>query len=1053
MKRILLLCFVLLTGVSAEIYAQGRTVTGKVTSEEDGSAIPGVNVVLAGTSTGTVTDVNGAYNISVPEEGGVLQFSFIGLISEEVEIGNRSVIDITMKSDVRQLSEIVVTGFGIERAANEVTYQTEKVNSEELMQGQQQVVAAGLAGKVAGLQINVQDNGVNPQTQILLRGLRSISQNNSALIVIDGSIASNGAFSQLNANDIESIDVLKGANAAAIYGSQAANGALIVTTKQGERNQRFTVGYNTSYTLDKVSYLPEFQTEHGIGWDGHYDRIENTNWGPRFDGVLRPIGPSFPDGYVLEDQVVPYAPIKDNLKDFYETGTTFQNTFYLSGGDETGSFYMSYGRVDTKGIVPLDEYQRNTFRLNANKTLGKLTLGINSSYVNDDQNIVGQSIGDQDRTLYWFVLNAATNIPVSKYKDWDNPESYAYADNYYNAYYQNPYWAVNTNRDNDNTNRLVGNINAKYEITDKINLSGRIGIDRRAGQGKEWRDAQEYDPDLQPAAGAVSSYLIDSEFQTTEANGQVLLSGNFKLNNMFTLKPIIGTAFLSRDFRTSTMRANNLSVPGFYDISNGTGSLDAVVDQQQKRTFGVFADLTFGYRDWAYLNLTGRQDYTSTLPKDDNGYFYPSASVGVVLSEAIPAITASTNGIVSFLKVTFSNSTVYNDPPVYAINERFLKPETRVARLGEDVGKYAFPYKDINGFSISTTTVDPNLKKEKLNTWEFGANAAFLDDRFFADFSYFKTITSNLITYTTPSYASSALSYLTNIGELKGSGYEITLGGSIIRSGDFDWTFNVNYTSAETVVQEIKDDIKEVAIDNYSAYGTFAIVGKEFPQIKAQSYLRDPQGRVVINPENGNPMSGDVKAFGKTTPEYIIGASSKVGYKGISISATIDYRAGHVWYSQGNDNMEFTGRSMESVSADRKNFVFPNSSYKDGDGNYVANTNIPVSGGVMGFWQNVYNEINENYVQDASSFKLREVALNYTLPKSILSKTNGVINKLTIGFIGRNLLMLTPDSNTWGDPDFRNTHRVNDDANGIGIGGYFQGPPTRSYGFNLNIEF
>lgn len=1036
MKRHLLLCLTAVFAlVSSELWAQERTVSGTVTSAEDGSTLPGVSIVLEGTTNATVTDIDGRYSLSVPQEGGTLVFTFIGLESKEEVIAGRSTIDVQLAADVQQLSEVVVTGFGIERPAGEITYQTEKIDSEQIMRGQQSIPAAGLVGKIAGLQINVQNNGVNPQAQILLRGLRSISANNEPMIIIDGAVATLGAFNDLNAADIQSIDVLKGPTAGALYGSRAANGAMIITTKRGQRGQAFTVGLNTAYTVEDVAFMPAFQTEHGIGWDGSYDPIENTNWGPRFDGVERRIGPDFPDDYPVADQYVPYAPIQDNLKDFYNLGSTFNNTLYLSGGSETSAFYFSYGNERAKGIVPSEEYESHSFRVNAQQKIGKLSLSLNSSYFDDETNLVGQTIGDQDRPLYWFILNTPANIPLSSYTDWQNPLSYAHADNYYNAYYQNPYWAIGTNRDNDKTNRLFATVNGVYEITDAIDFSARMAINRVAGTGKNWRDAQDYNDELQPSHSPVSSFLEDTEFQDVELNGNAILSGDFNLSEHISFKPKIGASFISTDNRFSFMRGNNLSIPGFYDISNRTGELVASVDQARRRTYGFFADLTLGFQNWAFLNVAGRQDFTSTLPADNNGYFYPAVGLSVILSEAIPGIID--NGILNFAQVTVSNATVYNDLNVYELNERFFSPAY-------------FPMGDVSGFAVASTTVDPNIKKEKLNNWEAGIILGFLEDRFRFTGAYFNTVTTDLITGTTPSYASGASSYLTNIGELNLTGFEFTLGGTLVRSGDFVWDFDVNYTSYETIVKEIKDDLKEVALDNFGTYGTYAIVGSAFPQIKAQSYVRDPQGRVVINPATGNPVIGDVLAHGKTTPDYTIGASTSLSFKGLSLSATIDYRTGHVFYSQGNDQMEFTGRSLESVASDRQDFIWPNSVYETPEG-YVENTNIPVSGGRMGFWQNTFNEIKENYVRDATAFKIREVALNYTLPASIVSRV-GFIKKAKIGFISRNMLTVLADKTPFSDPEFRNT-RGTDDPNGIGIGGYLQSPPTRSYGVNLNVEF
>ncbi len=675
-------------------FAQEKTVTGNV-SDASGP-LPGVTVIVKGTNIGTLTDFDGNYSISA-NVGDVLQYSFMGMLSVENTVGTSNVINVVMEESAEALEEVVVTALGVVRQKKTLTYQAEKIESEELVKVSPTRAASAMAGKIAGLQINVQSNGVNPTTQILLRGMRSITSSNTALIVIDGSIGSAGAFDDLNPNDIESMNILKGATAAALYGSLAGNGAIIITTKTGKEGDAFRVGISSSITYEDVAYMPKFQSEYGTGWQGAYDNIENTNWGPRFDGQLRQIGPTMGPDDVLPTQMVPYAPVENNLLNFYNTGSTLQNTVYFSGGGDDNTFYLSVGDQRTEGLVPDDTYKRNTFRVNASKKLGNLTISLSSNYLRDRTEVTGSAIGDQDRPLYWFLLNQSANIPLSTYKDWDNPASYAHADNYYNAYYQNPYWAVGTARNIDNTSRLTANISGSYQINEWMNFTTRFGINTGSGYGKDWRAAQTYNEVLQPFHSAVSSFVTDSEFSFINYTTDAILTSEFDIYGDINLIALVGATNTTNQSRTSTIRVNNLSIPDFYDVSNGTGQPVINVNESFKRTYGYFADLTFGYKDFLFLNLSGRYDYTSTLPASDNSYFYPSGGLSFVASDAFPEIK---NGALSFLKVTVSNSTVYNDLGAYQTNETFFQGT-------------GYPFGAVNGFEVARTAVDSGLTKER----------------------------------------------------------------------------------------------------------------------------------------------------------------------------------------------------------------------------------------------------------------------------------------------------------------------------------------------------
>ncbi len=1030
MKKLFLFFVLFVLAGASTLWAQTKVITGTVTSATEGEgAIPGVSVFVKGTTIATSTDVNGKYQLTVPEDAATLVFSFIGMKQKEESIAGRSVVNCVMESDVVGLSEVVVTALGIKREKREITYQTQKVDNAELAAAQPTRAASALAGKVAGLQINVQDNSVNPTTQIILRGLRSISSDNQALVVIDGVIASLGAFDDLNPNDIADLSILKGATAAALYGSNAANGAIVVTTKKGQAGEKITVGINSSYTAEKVAYMPDFQTEYGTGWEGAYDAVENTNWGPRFDGTLRQIGPTWADGTY---QAVPYAPVKDNLLAFFNTGHNFNNTVYLSGSHEASKFYVSVGDQRASGIVPDDTYQRNTVRVNASKKVGKVELSLNSSFFKDETDVVGGTIGDQDRPLYWFLLNTSANIPLARYSDWRN-DLYATPDGYYNAYYQNPYWAVGTNRNNQKSNRLNGNVQMSWDPLNWLNVTARVGTNTVWSNGKNWRAAQTYDPDLQPSAGAVSSFVEDNESQSSEIIEDLLVTGTFEFGD-FSLKSILGASNYNYIYRYSKIRAENLSIPDFYDISNGTGTPTVEADASQEVNFGFFGDFTLGFRNYLYLNFSGRNDWTSTLAQGNNNYFYPGFGISFVLTDAIDAL--KNNNILSYAKLTASNSTVYNDLGAYAINERYSKHGS-------------FPFGEVNGFVLNATTVDANIKKEKLNTTEFGANLGLFQSRIMIDASYFMTTTTDLITYTTPSVSSGSTSFLTNIGSLKGSGWEVSIGGSIIKAKEFTWDASLNYSTMTTIVEEIYEGLDEVAVNTGTNMGIYAIVGMAYPQLKTNTYIRDPQGRIVIDPATGFPrQSAALEPLGRTTPKHIWGLNTSLKAFGFAVSATVDYRTGHVFYAQGQDAMEFVGRSMASVSSNRQDFVIPNSVIETSDGVYIENTNIPVQNGRQSYWTDTYNDVKENYAIDATAFKVRELSLSYTLPATVIKSTP--LQKVSVGLIARNLFTLLPGENAFSDPEFNNSTSNN---NAIGIGGYFQMPPTRSFGVNLNIEF
>lgn len=1014
---------------SISVWAQQKTISGQVT-DSDGFPVADAYVYVEGTENGVYTNENGSYTLNV-NEGDNVAVEFIGLETKMITVGNANNYNVSLsQGGAIDLAATVVTGaYGIEKYANEITYAAEQVTSEELNVAQPTEITQGLAGKVSGVNVAIQSNGVNPQTQINMRGIRSISLSSQPLYIIDGQIASVGAFNNLSPVDVESMDLIKGPSASALYGSDAANGVVIVKTKQGKKSEKITVGVNSTLTIDEVSFMPEFQNEYGSGWQGDYDPIENTNWGPAFDGQPRQIGPTLANG---DFQLLPYSPIEDNLLDFYNTGTTYQNTLYAFSGDESSNYYASVTDLRANGVMPRDEYRRNTFKFNASKKLGKIKLSASTMYARDKTSVVGDEIGSQNRTIYWFILNTASNIPLRNYRDWRN-NVWASPNGWYNGYYQNPYWAIDTNRDNDETNRLIGNISADWEIKDWLTFTTRFGVNNVNGSGLEWRDAQDYTSDYS-RPDPVSSFVEEFTSKYLQYTSEALLSSNFNISDALTLKSIVGANNYSNHYKSLRVRGNNLAIPEFYAISNRAGELQGTVSEERERYYGFFGDFTLTYNDYLSLHLSGRQEWVSTLPLDVNDYFYPSVGLSFVASDAFDL----NKDFISYLKFTTNATRTYNRPDPLDINQVYRSIT-------------GFPFGNISGFGLGNTAVDAGIKPEKNDNFEVGIASAFFNNKVTFDASYYTTKIEDLLTSTSAAPSSGSYFYYTNIGELSNKGYELALGLKPVDTRVFDWDLKVNYSKYETVVEDLDPNdptVTETSLVTYGGgYGVWAIEGMAMPQIKAISYERDPEGRIIINPNTGNPIIGDEKVLGQTLPKYTIGLVNNFKISNFNISATFDYRTGHVYYSQLADAMEFTGRSLESVSANRQDFIIPNSVYEV-NGEYVENTNIPVSGGQQTYWTDHYNEIKENYVKDATALKLREVAISYTIPNKYIESTG--ISKLTVGLVGRNLLTWLPEENRYADPEFNNSFT---NSNTFGISGYFQPPPTRSYGFTVNFEF
>ncbi|SMC61678.1 SusC/RagA family TonB-linked outer membrane protein [Cellulophaga tyrosinoxydans] len=1012
--------------LSLMIHGQQKTITGTVT-DQSSLPLPGASVLVKGSTLGTQTDFDGNYSINA-KTGDVLIFSYIGQKTVEKTIGASNTINVTLLEDAQALEEVVVTALGIERKPKELSYSVSKLDNDEVTKTKAVNVATAMVGKVSGLQINTVNNGANPNTRVVLRGNRSLLGNNEALIVVDGFPSSRGVLDRINPNDIENISVLKGANASALYGSEASNGVLVITTKKGKGKLKAT--YVTSYQAESVAYLPELQDQFGAGGfpDGTLYPLENVAWGPRYDGQLVDASETLDDGRVWQ---VPYSPIKNNHKNFFDTGSTIRHGITLSGGDETGDFLLSLDQVNTKGTVPNDTYNRTNVRLKASREFNRLKVSGNLSFFRSHANLVGNG-GRQDRPVYWNVLNTPLHLPLDQLKNWRTGEFTRNEVSYY-RFYENPWFIVDTQREKTDYQEFNLLTTIDYKVNDWLTISNNSGYTGGNETFKREFGAYTYAFELQSTYASMDPYgarTRDDLSNSSRFNNDLLLKFNPEFSDSFSLNAILGQNTRIQSSSTINVAGNDLIIPDFYNVSTRTGDLIGGQSSSFYRKLGVYGDLTLGFNDYLFLNLTARNDWSSTLPANNQSFFYPGAGLSFIATDALPSI--KTDQGLSYLKLNFNITKTGNDPGVYATANTFFAPAN-------------FPYGSITGLSQSSRDTDPNLGPEFTRSIEAGFEIKFFRNRLNLDLTAYKTNTTDQIVPVSTSLASGASSSLINIGEIENRGLEIDLKGTILRSDNFTWDMGINYTGQDSEVISISEGVDELEIGGFSDAQVIAKVGQPYPQLRTSDYTRDDQGRVIVG-ANGDPIrDAQFSTQGQTAPKFIMGLNTNIRYKNWSFYAVADYRTGHVFFNDIVNALEFTGLTKHSASAGRQPFVFPNSVYSDGNGGFVPNTDRLTSGGGNAFWD-AYGDVRSNYVTDATTLKIREVSFSYTFDAKVLEQLG--IENLSMGLFGRNLFTFRPKDNVYTDPEFNFTT-----GNAIGVGTQSQTPPTRQYGINLNITF
>jgi TonB-linked SusC/RagA family outer membrane protein len=1058
MKRILLLCFTaVFVLASAAAWAQERTVSGRVTSATDGTPLPGVNVLVKGTTDGTVTDASGNFTIATPADG-ILVFSFIGLVSQEVAVNSRATIDVQMSEDVQQLSEVVVTAIGVERSEKSLGFAATKVNNKELTQGRASSPMNSLQGKVAGVNISTSSGAPGASTKVVIRGYTSLSGNNSPLYVVDGVPINNNASifydesnsvqrtqdfgnraNDINPDDIETITILKGASATALYGSRAANGVIMITTKKGSNNE-VKIDISSSAAMSSPLRLPQMQNTFGQGWSGHFAFEENGSWGPKMDGKDRLWGNVVDNS----QQVKPFSAQRDNLKDFFVRGTDFMNTISLSGGTEKSSFYLSYGNVTQNGIIPTDadSYKRHSFSLRGSTHGKKITTSASMNFVHKDAKAVTTGQGGEGTTVFQEIIQIPRDVSIVDHKDINY--KFNNLDNYFTQYAQNPYYPIYKNGNDFNEDRIYGNVNVGYNFTEWLNATLRVGGDIANAQLHDWVDKAMINDGTPNASATDVPGRIDLRSRyARDLNADFIISAKNKVGEDITINSLIGYNINDRYSDNHHTFVRDLSLPGFFHISNSTQQPTSGRTESHRRLVGAYGQAEIGFKEWAFLTVLARNDWSSTLPAKKNSFFYPGANLSLILTDAFEV----QSNILSFGKIRFGYGKTGNDAPVYSTRSVFVP-----GVIDLPAGDITFPLAGVSGFEVSNLQGNNKLKPEITTEFEVGVDVRFFNDRIRLDASYYTKDTDGQIMSVPLPVSSGYTSQVRNFGLVNNEGIEVLLNVNPLRTQrGLTWDFSVNFTKNKTTLKSLQGGLERTDLTGLGGFtvGAYDVdfvgyPGKELGLFEGPRLLRDPQGRLVVNPANGLPQVDldNPEILGGFQPDFVAGLTNRFAYKGFALSFTWDWREGGVMYSYTRRLMDFVGNTTQSTYNDRNPFIVPNSVIEVADGEYEENT-VPVNMTNIASYWGTGPYIDRNYVIDRTYIKLREVVFGYQVPQALASKIG--LRNLEVNLIGRNLLIWTPASNNVIDPELTT---FGNDLSGE-FGEWASMPTVRSFGISL----
>jgi TonB-linked SusC/RagA family outer membrane protein len=1095
MKRILLTLIMLLSVGLGTAVAQ-NIIRGRILDEK-GQGLPGAGISVKGSPTvGTVTDLDGNFELAAPA-GSTLVVQSIGYSS--VEIAPGATTTLTLRPAAKELSGAVVTALGIRREKREISYAATTVTSEELNQGNQVSALSSLQGKTAGVNITSSTGGPGGSTRVVLRGEKSIGGGNNALIVVDGVPINNGSRTtgrisagtetflenvdfgnrgnDINPEDIESITVLKGPAAAALYGSAGANGAVMITTKSGRSRTRggrarTEVSYNTSYTLSNILRYPEFQTKYGQGNKEFGadkvtpegipdDRRENFSWGLPFDGEMRPWGQVI-NG---KQQFKPYSDAGNNLKEFFNTGRTWENNLAFGGATEKSSYYLSLNTLNNKGVTPNTFFDKYSIRFNGSSELSNnVYTSINVNYMNIYSRVEEQ--GQGNGATWDNVLQTPRDIHLRPGRDYNGDifNSQSVKDSsgverygYWNNFALNPFWIADNFDNRGRTDRVLGNAIIGYR-KGKFNIFNRLGADVVADRQTFKTPAFNAVPFEDESAQTPFSYTYLSSYPTKfnagfrEVNintrnlyNDLIAQYITRLSEDINLNVLLGNSIIAN--RGTVLEAdidpntNGLVVPNFYSFTNATNPVLTNNSTTGDFTVGLYGQVRTDYKNALFLDITGRNDWSSTLAPGNRSFFYPSVGLSWVITETFKNMSW-TESLVSFAKLRTSYASVGKGASAYQNNDpAFLRGEVTTG-----FSTINFPFNNgvttVPGFSRQFRLGNESLRPERTNAYEAGLELGLLRNRISFEVTYYNNESIDQIVSVPIAPSSGYTSRVVNLGDMTNKGIELASRLTLVRSANngFRWDAYGTYTKNKNMVTRLPEGTTRISLGGASGAAAYAAVGLPYGAFFATDLLRTSTGQVVVDSATGQPKLDPNQVYrGTFQPKFVASWGTTLSFKGLSLNVLFDTKQGGVFFSGTKDLMDFVGTAPETENRDH--YVFPNSVYENYAGAYVTNNEkfSPY------YYYSTVIPDGQHFV-DASYVKLREASLNYTVPQSIAEKTP--FGNLTIGIYGSNLFIWTAEDNKYVDPETNTAGATN-------LQGFeFRARPSlRNYGFRLGITF